>query len=85
VPLWTRRPVIAQVQWLSAVEKSKQYHRAGSAFQRSYPYGWHDAGVREDAESAGYGLAFTASGYGPVGRSRLPRRPGSGWDPMPLF
>jgi glycosyltransferase involved in cell wall biosynthesis len=26
VPLWTRRPVIAQVQWLSAVEKSKQYH-----------------------------------------------------------
>ena len=26
VPLLTRRPVVAHVQWLSAVEKSKQYH-----------------------------------------------------------
>jgi glycosyltransferase involved in cell wall biosynthesis len=26
VPLWTRRPVVAQVQWLDAAEKSKRYH-----------------------------------------------------------
>jgi glycosyltransferase involved in cell wall biosynthesis len=26
VPLWTRRPVVAHVQWLDAAEKAKQYH-----------------------------------------------------------
>jgi peptidoglycan/xylan/chitin deacetylase (PgdA/CDA1 family) len=51
----------------------------------AYPYGQHDAGVREDAASAAFGLAFTATGYGPVERLRVPRRPISGWDPLPLF
>jgi peptidoglycan/xylan/chitin deacetylase (PgdA/CDA1 family) len=51
----------------------------------AYPYGQHDAEVREDAASAGFGLAFTATGYGPVRKLSLPRRPISGWDPLPLF
>jgi glycosyltransferase involved in cell wall biosynthesis/O-antigen/teichoic acid export membrane protein len=32
--LWTRRPLIAQVQWLAAREKSKQYHLPFSLFER---------------------------------------------------
>lgn len=34
VPLWTRRPVIAQVQWFSAREKSSQYHLPFFMFER---------------------------------------------------
>lgn len=34
VPLWTRRPVIAHVQWLGGIEKSKQYHLPFHLFQR---------------------------------------------------
>ena len=51
----------------------------------AYPYGRHDAGVRRDAAAAGFELAFTASGYGPREKLRLPRRPISGWDPLSLF
>jgi glycosyltransferase involved in cell wall biosynthesis len=34
VPLWTGRPVIGQVQWLAAGEKSRQYHLPFSVFER---------------------------------------------------
>jgi peptidoglycan/xylan/chitin deacetylase (PgdA/CDA1 family) len=51
----------------------------------AYPYGKHDSRVREDAASAGFRLAFTATGYGRVGRLQLPRRPINGWDPLPSF
>lgn len=51
----------------------------------AYPYGYHDAGVREDAASAGFGLAFTTTAYGPTLKLALPRRAISGWDPLPLF
>jgi peptidoglycan/xylan/chitin deacetylase (PgdA/CDA1 family) len=51
----------------------------------AYPYGLHDAGVREDAASTGFELAFTAAGYGAADRLMLPRRAISGWDPLPLF
>lgn len=51
----------------------------------AYPYGYHDAGVREDARRAGFTLAFTATGYGPFEQMRIPRRPIAGWDRLPLF
>jgi peptidoglycan/xylan/chitin deacetylase (PgdA/CDA1 family) len=51
----------------------------------AYPYGYQDAHVREDVRAAGFRLAFTAMGHGPVERYRIPRRPITSWDRGPLF
>jgi peptidoglycan/xylan/chitin deacetylase (PgdA/CDA1 family) len=51
----------------------------------AYPYGYQDAGVREDARAAGFRVAFTATGYGVTEWFRIPRRPIAGWDAQPLF
>lgn len=41
----------------------------------AYPYGDHDASVRQDARRAGFRIAFTASGGGSTDLLQLPRRP----------
>ena len=51
----------------------------------AYPYGVHDAAVREDVRLAGYRMAFTASGRRSVDPQRLPRRPVRGGDRPGLF
>lgn len=51
----------------------------------AYPYGYQDAGVRDDVRAAGFRLAFTAMGHGPIERYRIPRRPIASWDRGPLF
>jgi peptidoglycan/xylan/chitin deacetylase (PgdA/CDA1 family) len=51
----------------------------------AYPYGVHDAGVRDDARLAGYRMAFTASGRRSPDLQRLPRRPVRGGDRPGLF
>jgi peptidoglycan/xylan/chitin deacetylase (PgdA/CDA1 family) len=51
----------------------------------AYPYGYQDARVRDDVRAAGFRLAFTAMGHGPVERYRIPRRPIASWDRGLLF
>jgi peptidoglycan/xylan/chitin deacetylase (PgdA/CDA1 family) len=51
----------------------------------AYPYGYDDAGVREDAQAAGYLLAFAASTRNARDTYQLPRRAISGRDGQPLF
>jgi peptidoglycan/xylan/chitin deacetylase (PgdA/CDA1 family) len=51
----------------------------------AYPYGAHDAGVREDARAAGYRIAFEAvAGHAPS-LFALPRRAVGGTDSAPIF
>lgn len=51
----------------------------------AYPYGLHDASVREDARLAGFRMAFTAGGGRRTDARQLPRRPVRGPDGTRLF
>jgi peptidoglycan/xylan/chitin deacetylase (PgdA/CDA1 family) len=56
-----------------------------SVVELAYPYGAHDAGVREDVRAAGYAMAFEAvAGHAPSLFAR-PRRPVRGTDSGSAF
>ena len=78
-------PSAARRRELRAARDSLSALLGHEVWALAYPYGYQDAGVRADAEHAGFRLAFKATVRGPLEPLRVPRRPIKSWDGPALF
>ena len=77
-PAERRAELVESREWLSMLGRRPVADLA-------YPFGAHDAAVREDVRLAGYRMAFTAGRGSSADLQRLPRRPVRGQDHRALF